>query len=298
MSGAGTGDITVVIPSYNHAHFLAAAIDSVLNQTLLPAEIIVVDDGSRDDPGAVVEKYPSVRLIRHENKGLAAARNTGLDAARTAFLVFLDADDQLKPEALETGFDLLSQNPEAVFCYGAYVIVTKENGERGAAFRPVGADPFESFLTGNLVGMHATVMYRRSALAAIGGFRAGLPAAEDYDVYLRLSQTGPVLSDKRVLAEYWHHDANMSRNSGFMLSSVLSVLEAYRPAAEKAGLLAALEIGVAEWKHYYARVWAAQVKHAPFSPSVWKEGLVILQLAPKTVLKVIARRLKHLLRKR
>ena len=69
--------VAVIIPTYNHAHYLAAAIDSALAQTVPPAEVIVVDDGSRDDPAAVTARYPKVKLIRQENQGLSAARNAG-----------------------------------------------------------------------------------------------------------------------------------------------------------------------------------------------------------------------------
>src|SRR5437868_3561752 len=94
--------ISVVIPCYQQAHFLGEAITSVLKQTYSHHEIIVVDDGSTDDPAAVTSSYPNVRYIRQKNQGTAAARNRGLRESLGSFLVFLDADDRLLPKAFET----------------------------------------------------------------------------------------------------------------------------------------------------------------------------------------------------
>src|ERR1700722_9303161 len=92
----------VIIPTFNHAHFLTDAIMSVLAQTRPADEIIVVDDGSTDDPATVVAKFQKVRLIRRDNGGLSAARNTGLRGCKTSHVVFLDADDRLFPNALQS----------------------------------------------------------------------------------------------------------------------------------------------------------------------------------------------------
>ena len=100
---AGAALVSVVIPCYNQAHFLGEAIESVLAQTYPHREIVVVDDGSPDNTREVASRYPGVRYVRQENQGLAAARNTGLRHSSGSYLVFLDADDRLLPEALEVG---------------------------------------------------------------------------------------------------------------------------------------------------------------------------------------------------
>src|SRR5215217_62523 len=92
--------VSVVIPCYNQAHFLKEAIESVLKQSYAHYEIVVVDDGSTDETSEVASSYEGVRLIRQENRGLAEARNTGIKHSEGDFLVFLDADDRLLPEAL------------------------------------------------------------------------------------------------------------------------------------------------------------------------------------------------------
>src|SRR6266496_4166301 len=93
--------VSVVIPCYNHAHFLSEAIESVMAQTWQQFEVIVVDDGSVDNTREVALRYSGVRYIRQTNQGLSASRNTGLRHSNGNFLVFLDADDRLRPAALE-----------------------------------------------------------------------------------------------------------------------------------------------------------------------------------------------------
>ncbi len=112
--------VSIVITTYNDARFLAEAIESALGQTVSACEVIVVDDGSRDDPVPVVSRYPQVRLIRQCNQGLAAARNTGWRAARGAYVVFLDADDRLMPGALASNLRRFDERPECAFVYGSY----------------------------------------------------------------------------------------------------------------------------------------------------------------------------------
>src|SRR5919112_554735 len=95
--------VSVIIPCYNHAHYLDQAIESVLNQSYRNFEIIVVDDGSTDETSVVASRYERVRLFQQENQGLSGARNRGLGEAKGEYVVFLDADDRLVPGALEAG---------------------------------------------------------------------------------------------------------------------------------------------------------------------------------------------------
>ena len=115
--------VTIVITTYNHARYLDQALDSVKAQTTPVDEVIVVDDGSDDDPAAVCGRYPWVRFIRQHNQGLAAARNTGLNAATGTFIGFLDADDRLRPTMVEGNLGQLESNPGLAFVYGAYALV-------------------------------------------------------------------------------------------------------------------------------------------------------------------------------
>src|SRR5919112_3168501 len=110
--------VSVIIPSYNHAHYLGEAIESVLSQSYRNFEIIVVDDGSTDNTSEVASHYEEVRLVRQENRGLAGARNSGLAEAEGEYLVFLDADDRLLPRALEVNLTELAAHPQCALVAG------------------------------------------------------------------------------------------------------------------------------------------------------------------------------------
>ena len=251
---SGRPTVAVIIPTYNHARFLAAALRSVAAQSQPADEIIVVDDGSQDDPASVVQGFSDVKLLRRENGGLAAARNTGLAATEADKVIFLDADDLLHPEAIVAGLTAFAGAPDAAFVYGAHRRID-EQGNVVAPYKylAIGQNPYVDFLKGNMIGMHATVMYDRQALSAAGGFDASLRRCEDYDVYLRLSRTGAVASHEALVADYrWHRD-NMSANNAEMLDWVLKVHGLQlRFARERPETLAAWQSGRKIWKDYYA----------------------------------------------
>ncbi|MBZ9985018.1 MULTISPECIES: glycosyltransferase [unclassified Mesorhizobium] len=261
--------VSVVITTYNHARFLAEAIDSVRNQSVRPDEIIVVDDGSLDNPENVVRRYVDVHYIRQGNQGLAAARNTGMKAARGEFIAFLDADDRLRPTALATNLALFHDSPDCALVYGAYCYIDEAGAVRNSVpLRPVGEDPYAGFLTGNLIGMHATVLYRRSTLEAAGGFDRSLRACEDYDVYLRLSRANKAACTPECLADYRRHATNMSNSNPMMLRAALKVLGRQRNLARtNPDWTAAYHQGVENWKRYYAHMQLGQLSTAVRSRS-------------------------------
>ena len=200
--------VAIVIPCFRHAHFLRGAIESALAQTVAAAEIIVVDDGSPDDPGSVTRNYPQVRLVRQDNRGLAAARNAGLQAATSARIIFLDADDRLQPDAIAAGLECFADHPEAAFVYGAY----RQVGLLRRADRFRLASTRCDLIRCNWVGMIGTVMFDRAKLLGIGGFDPSLGMCEDWDAYLRLSREFPFAAHRRVVARYLRHRSNMSND--------------------------------------------------------------------------------------
>jgi glycosyltransferase involved in cell wall biosynthesis len=287
-------DVSVVVTTYNHAHFLVDALDSIMAQTARPGEVIVVDDGSRDDPAAVVAKYSGVRLIVQHNQGLAAARNTGWRAARGRYVVFLDADDRLTPDAIACNLHRFARSPGCAFVYGGHRWIDQEGRPLGGEHvQDVGDDPFASFLRGNCVGMHAAVMYRRDCIAETGGFDASLRACEDYDLYLRLARRYPVASGRECLAEYRRHGSNMSHNIPLMLGSALLVLRRQRVhAGSNRRWRAAYRQGIREWKRYYAQRYKRQLRAAmagtaPARP-ILRQATRMIGMAPWTALRAAA----------
>src|SRR5919107_4763688 len=165
------GLVSVVIPCYNQAHFLGEAIESVLAQSHLRFEIVVVDDGSTDDTAEVAACYPGVRCVRQDNRGLSAARNSGLRHSEGEYVVFLDADDRLLPEALATGLECLKSYPECAFASGRYRFIASDGSFlKQPRERLVEKDSYVALLQRNYIGVPAVVIYRRAVFASIGGF--------------------------------------------------------------------------------------------------------------------------------
>jgi glycosyltransferase involved in cell wall biosynthesis len=244
--------VAVIIPCFNHRHFLAEAISSALTQTRPPDEVIIVDDGSTDDPTTIVERFPGVRLIRQENRGPSEARNTGLWNCSTSYVTFLDADDRLLPHAIETGLACACEHPECAFVYGGYRKIS-HNGvpSEPDQFVDASANAYLKFLRGNFVGMCGTVLYRRDCLIEIKGFDEGLRLCEDYDVYLRMSSRYPIAAHSNIIAEYRWHDQNTSQDHNRMLKSALAVLNRHEADAD-CRAREAIRDGRANWRHYYA----------------------------------------------
>jgi glycosyltransferase involved in cell wall biosynthesis len=257
-----TDPVAVVIPTYNHSRFLADAIASVERQTFPAAEIIVVDDGSTDHPEHVVAEFPGVRFIRQDNQGLAAARNTGLRAASSDKVIFLDADDLLAPDAIESGLACFGNHLDAGFVYGAHRMVNAEGMPISKVkFEEIGPDPFVSFLKGNCIGMHATVLYDRQRLVACGGFNETLRRCEDYDLYLRLALKHPVASHPTLVADYRWHGANMSSDIMEILNWVLRVQGAFAERARQDPTRSrAFEEGREIWRTYYSERCLDQIR--------------------------------------
>lgn len=112
-------EISVIMPTYNRAGIITQAIDSIVNQTFQNWELIIVDDGSTDDTGKIVEaiKDPRIRYLKQTNQGPAAARNYGISKAAGKWICYLDSDDELLPECLETMLKWLNKHPQAVFAF-------------------------------------------------------------------------------------------------------------------------------------------------------------------------------------
>ena len=220
--------VSVIIPCHNLARFLGEAIESVFEQTYARHEIIVVDDSSPDNTAEVAARYhPRVRYIRQENQGPAGARNTGLRESRGGYIVFLDADDRLLPEALETNLRHLDAHPECAFAAGGCQAVALDGALLPIIQRPyVGKEYYLELLRDNYIWMPAMVMFRRAAVESVTGFDTSMrkKGAEDYDLYLRVARDAPICCYDKVVAQYRQHDTSVSSNSARMLQATLAVL--------------------------------------------------------------------------
>lgn len=227
--------VSVVIPCHNQAHFLGEAIESALNQTYPHIEVIVVDDGSSDNTGAVAARYPMVRYVRQENLGVAAARNTGLRASNGNYLVFLDADDRLLPEGVGAGVECLTQHPEAALAYGRRRLIDLDGSVRAVQPLVVPEDPYGDMLRHNYIGLVGAPIYRRAVFEHVHGFDQERAPAEDYDLYLRVVRRFPIASHSTVVGEYREHGANTSARADVMLRAVNGTLRAQRRYTRRDG---------------------------------------------------------------
>lgn len=201
--------VSVVIPAYNAAAFICRTLDSVRAQTFTGHETIVVDDGSTDGTGDVVEEYVAchrmrARVVRQQNRGIAGARNTGMREARGTYVALLDHDDLWYPEKLAVVLAEFDRYPETdLVCHdqnitrnGRVVHVSRRRLPRGGLYQAL-------LLGGNRLSPSATT-FRRDKALAIGGFdeRPEYLTVEDYDFWLRFSRKGRIRFIERVLGEY------------------------------------------------------------------------------------------------
>jgi len=248
----GLEPVSVVIPCFRQAHFLGEAIESVLAQTHPRIEAIVVDDGSPDDVEAIAGRYPGVGYLRQANGGLAAARNAGLAEASGEFVLFLDADDRLLPEAVATGLRELRAATEAEMAAGTWKLIGEEGEPVPAAAPEVPEEAYPALLESCFISTPAAVLYRRRLFEQIGGFDPSVSASADYDVYLKTAARFPARLHGEVVAEYRRHGANMTRDPALIMSAEVAVLERQAGAVrDQPALQAALEAGIARSRAYH-----------------------------------------------
>lgn len=260
--------VSVVIPCFNGEAFLKEAIESVITQSYPRVEIIVVDDGSTDHSGDIAQSYP-VRYIHQPNRGLTASRNLGIQESRGSYLVFLDADDRLMPEAIEMGLRVLVQRPECALTVGDHLFVSEDGSylaNSRKTFPP--ARHYEALLKSNFFEMISSILFRRSIFDQVGGFDTELRVAEDYDLYLRIAREYAICLHPALVAEYRIHQSNTSRNSELMLITTLQVLrrQALYVRRNPRRLVAFLE-GLRGWRKQYGRQLASELAR---SSSIWK----------------------------
>lgn len=219
-------DVSVVIPCYNAAPYIAATIRSVLAQDRPGMEIIVVDDGSSDGSLELVRaQFPQVRALSQANAGVAAARNHGLREARGAWVAFVDADDIWLPGKLDAQFALMAGVPGCRMSYTAWQVWPSQQpepddgylaqlAERAAdeqRWRGASGWIYPQLLL-DCVVWTSTVLAERALFEQLGGFDTTLRVGEDYDLWLRASRVTPILRVPHPYALYRMHPASITRS--------------------------------------------------------------------------------------
>jgi glycosyltransferase involved in cell wall biosynthesis len=215
---------------YNGMPYLSEAVESVLEQTFGNFEFIIINDGSTDGSTEVLRQYAGIddriRLLEQENRGLTPSLNRGINRARGAYVARMDADDVCLPRRFELQVDYLDRHPGCVVVGGEPEMIDAE-GKPLEKSDPL-YDAFDldnmdyrydhkevdrRLLTGGWFLNHPTVMMRRSALEAVGGYDEHFKTAQDRDLFLRLAEVGKVVNLPKQVLKYRCHASQVSRRS-------------------------------------------------------------------------------------
>lgn len=252
---ADSPTVDVVIPCFNHGRFLAEAVDSALRQTYPHVKVTVVDDGSTDDTPVVAGRFGDrIQYLLKTNGGLAAARNTGIEATQGDLLVFLDADDFLHDDSIRSHLEVMQQRPEVSVTYGNYLYVN-EAGEEIGRDEPIdfGTDPFHSLVSGFVPPVHA-MTFRRSAIVNAGGFDSSIRWHEDLELWLRIAAAGHRFAKVDYLgACYRKHPGTLTKQTLEMSQWGLVVLRGTRRYHQHCAVCSdLLPRMLRDWKRGYA----------------------------------------------
>jgi glycosyltransferase involved in cell wall biosynthesis/nucleoside phosphorylase len=204
--------ISVIIPTYNRAHYLPRCIESILNQTTLPKELIVVDDGSTDHTPNVLSRYPQIKVITNiHNKGVSYTRNHGINASSGQWIMLLDSDDEWLPSKVESQIKHLNQHP--------YYLITQTLDQWIKNGQPVTQPTHLHRKSGWLFNESlnrctispSSVCFHRSLWEEYGPFNEDYPACEDYDLWLKITRHHPIgLDETYNLIRYAGHSDQLS----------------------------------------------------------------------------------------
>lgn len=211
-------DVSVVIPVYDAAVFIADTLATVVAQSILPLEVVIVDDGSSDNTCNVIESFAqanpeiNIRLIRENHKGPGSARNTGIQAAAGSWIAFLDSDDLWYPKKLEQIAAAYRSKPDAnILCHNELHRRLDKSElalDYSSGFNPDLSLPAQLYSNNRF--STSAVICRRDLIISCGGFDVTLPNAQDYELWLRMSPNLKVLFVKEVLGIYVDRAGNIS----------------------------------------------------------------------------------------
>jgi glycosyltransferase involved in cell wall biosynthesis len=228
--------VTVIIPTFNRAHLISRALQSVLLQTGCDLDIVVVDDGSTDDTKSVVDEVAQgprsipIRYLTQPNRGPAAARNLGIRESDSPFVAFLDSDDEWREGKLANQLDFFSSHADHLICQTQEIWI--RNGRRVNPMKKhqmCGGFIFDKCLPLSIISPSCVVM-RRSFFDQVGLFDETLPACEDYDLWLRASAKLSIgLIEQPFVVRYGGHADQRSQQfkvmDQFRVKSLLKLLD-------------------------------------------------------------------------
>jgi glycosyltransferase involved in cell wall biosynthesis len=228
--------VSIVIPCYNHENYIEDSIQSIIDQTYARIELIVIDDGSKDQSVEKIQamlpvceqRFERVYFNTRPNKGLCATLNEALALCYGTFVSIIASDDLMLAEKIQLQVNYASAYPEVTSFYGGVQLIDFNGEISKVVHRPLEYYTFESILTHNFVLYAPTQFHRLKDVVEIGGFDPNVKI-EDWDFLLRLTHSGKkVICIPELLSAYRTHDENMSGNMDFMCTEVLKVLDKYK----------------------------------------------------------------------
>jgi len=231
--------VSIIIPSYNNAQFIAETLESVFNQTYSDFEIVLVDDGSTDDTKSIVneyiKRYPrKIRYMYQPNQGISVARNKALKFAKGEYIAFLDSDDVWEADKLKLQMEFFDQNPEADLVYTNSRIVEESNTKTIRAytdahyFQIKPSNIFEELLIKNFITF-PSIIVKKNVLDSLEKpvFAVWNLSSQDTELLLRISREYNIYGISEYLVRYRLHDNNTSKDLVGRHSSIIAIIEKY-----------------------------------------------------------------------
>lgn len=211
--------ITVLMSVYNGEQWLQEAIESVLNQTFRDFEFIIVDDGSTDNSAVIINRMrvldSRIVTVSKQNTGLSDSLNYGIQKARGEWIARIDADDVCEPRRLEKQFQFAQLNPKLVYI-GTGLSIINEVGEKLAthSYPTQHAQLLRNLTKARKFPAHSSAFFRTKAVRSLGGYRTRIKRAEDWDLWLRLSEVGEMAALCESLIKLRQHSRQISHDEG------------------------------------------------------------------------------------
>jgi glycosyltransferase involved in cell wall biosynthesis len=221
-----TPKVSIIIPTYNRAHYICESVNSIFAQTFKDYEIIVIDDGSSDNTREVLKKYGDrIHYVYQKNMGPPAAMNTGVRQTKGEYYLILGDDDVLMPDMLERQVEVLDKNPDVAFvCSGIHFIDAEGKVYKTSQDGRYREKSFKSLLFDNFV-WHLTTLVRRQVSEEMGHFDESLLTTHDHDLWLRIALKHRFEYTDAPLAKFRRHPGNFSKSLDIHLKDHLAILD-------------------------------------------------------------------------
>ena len=259
VAGTRSTKVSVILPVYNGARFVRESIDSVLAQSFSAYEVVIVNDGSRDESEDVVRPYLSranFKYLAQANQGVAAARNAGIRLADGELVTLIDQDDLWLPDKLELQVGYMDAHPEVGLLHTRVGFIDADSRAMEQMWpgwvRDCAGWRTDKQLAGNPIAP-LTAMFRRSCLDAVGLFDPACAPADDWDLWLRISRQAQLGFLEAVTGLYRYHDSNESKNILKMKLAEIRVVEAFLRRDEAAITRREREIAETKLRKFYDR---------------------------------------------